>query len=804
MLPAAEKIGEMRDALRSGRDVVLVAPPGSGKTTAVPPALMDEPFLRGRKIVMLEPRRIAARSCAQYMASVRGENVGESIGYQVRLERKVSSSTKLEVVTEGLLAQRLLSDPELADTGLVIFDEFHERSLACDLSFAMALETARALRDDLRILVMSATIDAESTASLLGDNTAVVHAEGRMFPVETKYLGDVPPSAAVARAVKETSGDILVFLPGEGEIRRTAESISGIVAGDTEILPLYGSLPKDAQDRVFADTRRRKIILSTSIAETSITIGSVSCVIDSGLMRTARFSPARGMSGLVTLPLPLDRAEQRRGRAGRTQAGVCYRLWNEAENWTRPKKSNPEILDADLASTVLASYAWGAAKRDGLPWPTLPPASSWAQAENLLKALGAIGEDGRLTEKGRRMSRLPMHPRLANMMLFSGGETSALLAAIIEEGTKSRETDIRRILDEVKESSRDPRSRRIVELSRRFARMSPSSGDSKTGEAENLSEGALLSLAFPDRIASSRGNGAFRMVSGNGAFLDKSDPLAKEPFIVCCTLDDRLGDAKVFLASPVSREEIESLFGDRIAEDAECVWDRTADRVKCVARRRLGEMTVSEKTQPPPADLAAVAMMEGVRMKGVENLPCWTPSSLALLARMRFTAKTLCDADPPWPKCGDGEIAAALEGFIGGATKWKDLANIDMARVLDSMLAASGRSRGELDRVAPPEFVAPTLSHIKIDYSGDEPVAFVKLQECFGLMSTPVLLEGRAKLTLALLSPASRPVQITKDLACFWRESYPLVRKDMRGRYPKHYWPEDPFAATPTRRTIKK
>ena len=796
ILPVEEKIGEIRAAFSAGCDVVLIAPPGSGKTTAVPPALIDEPFLRGRKIVMLEPRRLAARSCAQYMASSRGERVGESIGYQVRLERNVSSATRLEIVTEGLLAQRLLSDPELKDTGLVVFDEFHERSLACDLSFAMALETARALRDDLRILVMSATIDVESVASMLGSGTRVVRAEGRMFPVETKYLGDVPASAAVSRALKETDGDILVFLPGEGEIRRTMETLVGTVPGNVEVLPLYGSLHKEAQDRIFSDSGRRKVILSTSIAETSITIGSVGCVIDSGLMRTARFSPARGMSGLVTLPLSLDRAEQRRGRAGRVRSGVCYRLWNEAENWTRPKKANPQILDADLASIVLASYVWGAPKRDALPWPTLPPAASWSQAENLLKSLGAIGLDGRLTDKGRRMSNLPMHPRLANMMLVSGGETAALLAAIIEEGTKSRETDIRKVLDGIKESPRDPRARRIVELSRRFARSSLPAGE--------FSEGALLSLAFPDRVAASRGNGAFRMVSGKGAFLDKSDPLAKEPFIVCCTLDDRLGDAKIFLASPVSREEIESLFGSMVEKRSECSWDRTVDRVKCVERLCLGEMVLSEKTQPPPPDLAIAAMLDGIRTKGVDNLPCWTPSSLALLARIRFAAKTLHDAEPPWPEAGDADILSALEGFIGGATKWKDLSGIDMTKVIDAILAASGRSRRELDRLAPPEFIVPTGSRIKIDYSGDEPVASVKLQECFGLMSTPAIMEGRAKLTIALLSPASRPVQITKDIASFWKESYPLVRKDMRGRYPKHYWPEDPFTAKATRRTTMR
>ena len=782
--PVEEKIKEIRRALAVNRDVVLTAPPGSGKTTCVPPALLDEPWLKGKKIVMLEPRRLAARNCATYIAKKLGEPVGGTVGYQVRLERKISAQTRLEIVTEGLLTQRLLSDPELADVGLVIFDEFHERSLACDLSFALALEVRRALRDDLRLLVMSATLDADEVAAHLGD-ADIVRAEGRMFPVETKYLGDMSMSGAVARALKETTGDILCFLPGEGEIRRTQESLQTSVfnlQGSGEravVLPLYGSLPKEEQDRVFLPNDRRKVILATSIAETSVTISGITCVIDSGLMRIPRFTPATGMSGLVTVPLSMDRAEQRRGRAGRVQAGVCYRLWNEGENLSRPKKMSPEIFDADLCSLVLTSAAWGAVRREDLPWMSPPPVSAWEQAVNLLKLLGALSSDGRLTAKGTSMAKLPMHPRLANMIL-NGGDP--LLAAIIEEGAKSRETDIRRVFDHP--------SRRAVELAKKFDR-----GPRRA----NLSEGAMLAFAYPDRVAKGRGNGAFRMVSGRGAFLEPNDVLAKVPYLVCCELDDRLGDAKLFLGCPIAEEEILELFGDLIVEEPFCEWDRQNDRVKSVVKRKLGEMTMGEKpvtvSVEGAADKIAAALLDGVRQKGVANLPCWTKESLQLRARIDFLHRHL-----DWPEMTDETVLAALEGFVGGMNKWRDLEKLDLFRVFDFILSEAGHDRRELDRLAPTRMEVPSGSHMLIHYEGDEPTCEVRLQECFGLMATPKVAGGKVPVVMTLLSPAQRPIQITKDLAGFWKEGYQLVRKDMRGRYPKHYWPEDPFTAVATRR----
>ena len=815
MFPVEEKIGEIAAALAKNRDVVLTAPPGSGKTTCVPPALLDEPWLKGKKIVMLEPRRLAARNCAGFISRKLGEPVGGTVGFSVRLERKVSARTRLEIVTEGLLTNRVLADPALDGVGLVIFDEFHERSLQCDLAFALALEVRRALRPDLRLLVMSATLDADEVAAHLGD-ADIVRAEGRMFPVETRYLGDLSMTGAISKALKETEGDVLCFLPGEGEIRRVQATLSESGMRDEErgmrLLPLYGSLPKEEQDRVFQPLiprhsslapAPRKVVLATSIAETSVTIEGITCVIDSGLMRVPRFSPSTGMSGLVTLPLTQDRAEQRRGRAGRVRAGVCYRLWTEGEQQSRPKRMMPEILETDLCSLVLTSVAWGALGREDLPWMTPPAAALWDQAVSLLKLLGALDATGRLTPKGERMAKLPMHPRLANMVLAfgenrevekrgGGGERSAaVLAAIVEEGSRSKETDIRYV----------PITPHIRELSKRFSVHCPPSPLYST-----FSEGAALALAYPDRVARNRGNGTFRMVNGRGAFLPEDDPMAKEPFVVCCELDDRAGDAKVFLGCPISENEILDLFGDHVVEEPFCEWDRRNDRVKSVIRRKLGEMTLGEAPLPL-SDVRcplSSALLDGVRLKGVENLPCWTKESLQLRARINFLHRTIKRSEQSnsssWPFIDASTLLPALEGFVSGMTKWKDLEKLDLFAVMDFILAEAGHDRRELDRLAPTRMEVPSGSHMTIHYEGDEPTVEVRLQECFGLMETPKVAGGTVPIVMTLLSPAQRPIQITKDLAGFWKGAYQLVRKDMRGRYPKHYWPEDPFTAVATRR----
>jgi len=762
---------------------------------------------------MLEPRRLAARNCATFIAKERGEAVGGTVGYQVRLERKISSATRLEVLTEGLLTNRIMDDPELAGIGAVIFDEFHERSLNCDLAYALALEVKRVFRPDLRIVVMSATLDADEVLASLG-NASLIRAEGRMFPVETKYLGDMPARFAAETALKETDGDVLCFLPGEGEIRRALAAFPKLPG--VEAMPLYGSLPKEEQDRVFRPSAGRKVVFSTSIAETSVTLEGVTAVVDSGLMRVPRFSPSTGMSGLVTLPLTQDRAEQRRGRAGRVRAGVCYRLWTLAEEASHPRKMMPEILDADLSSVVLTCAAWGALGRADLPWMTSPPASAWEQAQGLLRMLGALDDRNQLTDKGKLMAKKPMHPRLANMLEHPAGANVdlPLLAAIIEEGGRSRETDIRYV----------ERSPRVKELAKRFAR----GGSIPSGEAIVSSEGAALALAYPDRVAKGRGNGKFTMTSGRGAFLPEDDPLAREPYLVCCELDDRQGDAKIFLAAPITENEIDALFGEKIVEEPYCEWDRRNERVKSVVRRKLGAMVMAEKKvkgegegEQRNADSlksgegeqwnvdslksgegeqrTVEAMMEGVRQKGVENLPCWTKESLQRKARIAFLLKRVNGAESV-PVDVDGMLFAALPGFIGGMNKWRDLEKLDLNMVLDAVLSAAGHTRNELDRFAPTRMEVPSGSNMTIHYEGAEPTVEVRLQECFGLMSTPKVANGTVPIVMTLLSPAQRPCAVTKDLANFWREGYPLVRKDLRGRYPKHYWPEDPFDAVATRR----
>ena len=789
--PVEAIIPQICASLARNRTVVLRAPPGSGKTTCVPPALLNAPFLQGKKILMLEPRRLAARSCAAYIASRLGEPLGETVGFQVRLERKISARTRLEIVTEGLLAQRLVSDPELSDVGLIIFDEFHERSLQCDLGFAMALDVRRALRDDLRLLVMSATLDVESIAAHLGD--ADIHAaEARMYPVETKYLqieSSAPISAqmagAVKRALAEPGGDILCFLPGEGEIRRCEEELrtDGVDRLGGVVMPLYGALPKEEQDAVLrplpAGNGKRKVVLATSIAETSLTIEGVTTVIDSGLMRVSRFSASSGMNRLETLRLTRDRAEQRRGRAGRVCAGLCLRLWTEAQDRLLLPAMKAEIMDADLAPTVLTAATWGTTAIDGLPWLTPPPAANWENAKSLLRMLGALDAENRITDRGRRMARLAAHPRLANMMLYDRG--AAYWAAIIEEGTKVRETDISRLRP----------TPRMLELARRWG----------YERGTRPPDPEVLAFAFPDRIARNRGNGTFQMSCGRGAFLERTEVLATSPYLVLCDLDDRGGDAKIRLAAVITEDAIEEMFADQIADGTVTEWDRRTESVRAVRQRRLGRMVLAEggQSKPDEADVQT-ALFAGIRQKGAANLPCWTPGIRQLQARINFLHRVLGD----WPDVSDKALEDRLEdwfaGFTTGMSRWTHLERLDLAAVLDFALSESSHDRRELDRLAPVKMEVPSGSMMTIHYEEAEPFVAVRLQECFGLQATPKVAGGRVPIVMHLLSPAQRPVQVTKDLAGFWQTSYALVRKDMRGRYPKHYWPEDPATAPATRR----
>ena len=815
MFPVEAVIPQIRASLEKNRDVVLRAPPGSGKTTCVPPALLDAPFLKGKKILMLEPRRLAARSCAAYIARKMGESVGETVGFQVRLERKVSARTRLEIVTEGLLAQRLVADPELADVGLVVFDEFHERSLSCDLGFAMAVDVRRALRPDLRLLVMSATLDVDAIAAHLGD--ADVHtAEARMFPVETRYLQvestapiAVQMAGAVKRALALPGGDILCFLPGEGEIKRCQEELRGEISSHrvteaqrraVEVLPLYGALPKEEQDRVVA--RRvgdgpRRVILSTSIAETSLTIEGVTTVIDSGLMRVSRFSPRSGMSRLETLRLTRDRAEQRRGRAGRVCPGICMRLWTESQDRLLQPAMKPEIADADLAPTVLTAATWGTTAMDGLPWLTPPPAASWENAKGVLRMLGALDSEGRITAHGRQMARLPAHPRLANMILRTGSAEACTLAAILEEGAPHSVTDIR----DVRPSSR------MRELARRWERFcgGHAGRDGHAGRVTLPEAGELLCFAFPDRIAHNRGNGTFQMTGGRGAYMERTESLATAEYLVLCDLDDGGGDAKIHLAAPISEEAIEEIFAAEIEEGVQTEWDRRTEAVKAVKVRRLWKMVMRSGGQSQPDEAAVqAALFDGIRQKGIAQLP-WTPGTRQLQARICFLHREL---GGDWPDVSDEALLARLDdlfaGFTLGMSRWSHLQKLDLAAVLDAALAEAGLDRRSLDRLAPVKMEVPSGSQMTIHYEEAEPFVAVRLQECFGLQETPKVAGGKVPIVMRLLSPAQRPVQITKDLAGFWKGAYALVRKDLRGRYPKHYWPEDPSTAVATRRVRPK
>lgn len=815
-------------SLEANRPVVLQAPPGSGKTTRVAPFLLDAPWLRGRKILMLEPRRLAARAAAGYMARQRDESVGETVGYHIRLDRQAGPRTRIEILTEGLLTQRLLSDPELADTGLIIFDEFHERSLAADTGLALTLDARNALRPDLRIIVMSATLQPGPIAAHLGG--ADIHtAEARLFPVETRLLSRLPAAPlpvftadAVCRALREDSGSILVFLPGEGEIRRTLARLREAgLPPDVSLHPLYGALPRDEQDAAVEPPPpgRRKVVLATSIAESSLTIEGVRVVIDTGWMRVPRFSPRYGMSRLETLRITRDRADQRRGRAGRLCPGVCYRLWDEITDQQLSPEALPEIFDADLAPTVLQSAEWGTAARDGLPWLTPPPDAAWRYATTLLQELGALASSPlqptayslqpapppAITPRGRAMVKIPVHPRLAHMIFEAAAagcaQRACLLAAALTEADADaalrHETDARRLLDRLDHPSHEGFAHRTQELARRWGRPYP------PADRARLSEGLLLAWAFPDRIARRRdASGHYLLRSGRGATLDTAEPLAREEWLVAAELQDDATDAKIRLAAPLTREEIDDAFGEAFESRALISWDKRSESVQAVNRICLGAIIIREGGQaaPNPDDLRA-ALFEGIRQKGIDQLP-WTKSSRALQERVCFLHRALPDG--AWPDFSEAALLADLDAWLGpycdGVTRWSHVQVLDLTNILLNRLDACGCSRRALDELAPTHLPVPSGSNIQVRYDQEAPYLAVRIQEVFGMTRTPKIAGGRVPVVMHLLSPAQRPVQVTSDLESFWATGYTYVRKDLRGRYPKHYWPEDPREAIPTRR----
>ncbi len=798
IFPVDDVIPELKAALASRPSAILVAEPGAGKTTRVPLALVQEPWLTGRKIVMLEPRRLAARAAAKRMADTLGETVGETVGYTVRLDRKVSNATRIEVVTEGILTRRLQADPELPDIGLLIFDEFHERSLNGDLGLALALDVQRGLREDLKILVMSATLDTEALIQYL-DQAPLVSAKGRVFPVGVTHL-DKPgrfaliddTAKAALRAQRETRGSVLVFLPGEGEIRRCEEVLLKLGLPDNvDVRPLYGAMPLAAQDDAIQSSAhgRSKIVLATTIAETSLTIDGITAVVDTGLKRVARFDPAAGMTSLETVRVSQASAEQRKGRAGRLAPGQCYRLWPEAEMKALAAHDDPEIRTADLAPLVLELAQWGVTTPIGLPWLEPPKAAAFAQAQELLHQLGAIDHQHAITAHGKEMLRLPLHPRLAHMVATARTKDAAEIAALISERDglpRDASVDIEQRLSQVRGSARD----RIRQTARQIADMLVLNGK------DSFSHGVLLALAYPDRIAQRRGGNRFRLSNGGGAVVPEHDAFAKVDYIAVALLDGAQTDAKVYLAGELSRSDIDRYFADLIETREGVRWDEKTQAVSAVRQTRLGELVLDERALASAnPDLLSAAMVEGAQRMGLGVLP-WTVGAHELRARINYLHRMMPDAG--WPDLSDATLQSTLSGwlapYLAGMARRSDLQRLDLTTILRALVPYPLLQR--LDALAPVRMEVPSGGRYRIDYAGDgDPVLRVRLQEMFGLHAAPQVADGRARLRIELLSPAGRPVAVTQSLETFWTNVYPDVRKDLRGRYPKQYWPENPLEA---------
>lgn len=806
-LPIDDVIEDIRARLRTGYSLVLEAPPGAGKTTAVPLALKGEPWAEGSKIVMLEPRRLAARAAARRMASLLGEAVGETVGYTMRLDRKVGPKTRIEVVTEGVLVRRLQRDPSLSDTALVIFDEFHERSLDADLALALTLEARAALRDDLKILVMSATLEGLAVAALLGD-APVARSVGRAYPVETRYL-DKPGDDYVAdtvrlirRALAEEQGSILAFLPGVGEIRRAVDMLQGLPP-DVTLAPLYGDMDAAAQDLAIrpAAPGSRKVVIATAIAETSITIDGVTVVVDGGRSRLPRFDPATGMSRLETVRVSAAAAAQRRGRAGRTAPGVCYRAWTEAEDRALIPHHPPEIMTADLAPLALELAQWGADDPAALQWLTPPPAAALAQARELLRELNALDHDNRITAHGKALAALPLHPRLAHMVIKGHergwGREAAILAALMSERDPVRDDrDLRTRL----ELAASGRLRAQVDAARRLAPKDVTLSNLR--DLNIQAAGPLTALAYPDRIAKRRGGqpGSYMTTGGGGAVLDPTDPLAAcEYLAIAATSGDR-AQARIYLAAPITLTEIEELFGHDIEKRQMVAWDSRSKTVLAQEEERLWSLPLVTRPMEAPKDALVPALLDGIRSLGIECLP-WTPALRQWQARVLFLRAR--DAEGGWPDVSDIALKATLEDwlgpYVGGISRASQFDRIDLAAALHGFLDWSHAQR--LDALAPSHITVPSGSKLPLDYTAESgPVLNVRLQEMFGAKSTPTVLNGRVPVTLHLLSPAHRPVQVTQDLEGFWARSYMDVKRDLKGRYPKHHWPDDPLSAAPTAR----
>jgi ATP-dependent helicase HrpB len=839
-LPIVEILPALRDALRRRACAVLEAPPGAGKSTVVPLALLDEPWLSGKKLLMLQPRRIAARAVAARMSQLAGEPLGGLVGFRTRLESKVSAETRVEVVTEGILARMLQSDAALEGVGGVIFDEFHERNLQSDLGLALALDSQRHLRDDLRLLIMSATLDGESLSRLL-DAAPIVRSEGRMFDVETHYsaapatqAGRYPDpierraAALTLRALEAHAGDALVFLPGAAEIRRAVDAIAAETPAGVKVLPLFGDLSAADQDAALRPSApgTRKVVVATNIAETSLTIDGVRIVVDAGLERRQRFDPVSGMDRLETLRISRASADQRRGRAGRTAPGVCYRLWNETQQQALAPQGTAEILEADLAPLALELASWGAQDASSLAWLDPPPPATLAQARELLVKLEALDERGAVTAAGRQMARIGVHPRLAHMILRGAelglGVLACEMAALLAERDPlraqgpARDPDLRHRLDVLHGGAAPPglsvdhgalqRLKRAAEIIERQARRvvakdNPPCAALPSDEAAGL----LLAFAYPDRIGQARGGegGRYLFSGGRGAALPGPSALARSEFIVAADLDAGDREARIFLAAPISRALLEQHLGHLVKTEDEVAWDARTNAV--VARRvqRLDALVLEDRPlRSVSPDALRAAMLEGIRSLRLGALP-WTRDLEQWRERVRLLRANLPgEQAADWPDVTDEALLATLEEWLApwldGITRKDHLSRVDLRGALHGLL--DYRHQRLLDEWMPTHLSVPSGSRIAIDYEGGVPKLSVRLQEVFGLMESPRVAAGRVPVTMELLSPARRPVQVTQDLASFWARTYQDVKKELKGRYPKHSWPDDPYTAPPTRK----
>jgi ATP-dependent helicase HrpB len=836
-LPVRQALPELLQALDQQGTAVLSAPTGSGKTTLIPLLLLDRPWLAGQRILMLEPRRLAARGAAGYMAQLLGERVGERVGYRVRLDNRVSARTRIEVITEGILTRRIQQDPLLDGVGLIVFDEIHERSLHSDLALTLALDVRRSVRPDLRLLAMSATLAGEPLSRFL-DAAPRIESLGRSHPVEVEYLPRLAAQGGpvevclkgIGRALRERAGDILVFLPGGGEIRRLATRLEGLAADQGLLVcPLYGDLGFEAQQQAIRPDPegRRRLVLASSIAETSLTIEGIDTVVDSGWGRMPRFDPNSGLGRLVTLRVSRASADQRAGRAGRLGPGHCYRLWDHATQQALRPHDDPEILHADLAPLALELARWGEPDPSRLSWLDPPPAGAYAQARSLLRALDAVDPKGRITPDGERMARLPLHPRLAHMLLQAQEQGQARLAsdlaALLNErdpiragpgGERSCDIEDRLRLLALWRRDGDAALRasgvsaaacgRLDRIGRQWRR---NLGTTPETDSAAWSPGALLALAYPDRIAKRRagaGSG-YLLASGRAASLPEQDGLNASEYLVAAALDAGQTQGRIHLAAALAESELRALLGSHISVSERVFWDAERELVAARREERLGALLLNAEPLPrPDPQRVRPVLLDAIRSLGLDCLP-WSPQARDLQARIAFSAAL--EPEEGWPQTENARLLAELDKwlgpFLGDIRRRSDLERLDLAEILRQRM--DWRQQRRLEELAPTHLQVPSGSRKRLDYSGEGPPALaVRLQEMFGQAETPRIGAGRVAVVLHLLSPAQRPIQVTQDLRGFWDRTYTEVKKELKGRYPKHHWPDDPWQAVPTARAKRR